>query len=159
MGILWSQSPTPGTGPAPAYVAVPACGCCMFGLGFGCCTAPLPVPSGKIKICYAHTLHCVFCEGKDWESRTNQVPLPYSPSAQGYTLHVFPHFIHWGAPAHLPGPRLYPGALQPLYLLGLDLSPGRPGSMAGRGWRGLSGSLYLSAHPEPHAVPEFTSQA
>lgn len=79
VGILWSQSHTPG--PAPACVAVSACGCCMFGLGLGCWTAPLPVLSGKIKIRYTYALYCIFCEGRDWEQRTNQVALPHTPSS------------------------------------------------------------------------------
>lgn len=76
-GELWMfHGPSPCPSLALACVAVPACGCCMSGLGLGCCTAPLPAPSGKIKICYAHALYHVFCEAKDWEARTSQVPQP-----------------------------------------------------------------------------------
>lgn len=86
VGILWSQSHTPGPSPAPACVAVPACGCCMFGLGLGCCTAPLPVPSGKIKTCYAYALYCIFCEGERQGTKNQPGGRPTYPFILKVTL-------------------------------------------------------------------------
>lgn len=60
-GVLWVSggSRCPTSGAAPAWGAEPARGCCMSGPGLGCCAAPSPGPSGKIKICYACALCCL----------------------------------------------------------------------------------------------------